>query len=583
MLFRLFYKKGASMPLSLTGLPSEFPRRFVPDTIDLGDWDQIKPLLDDLEHRSIKTAPELEQWLLDNSELGAAIGEEAAVRRIRMTCDTENEEYRKAYFHFVENILPKLKEYGHRLNVKYVQSPARDSLPRPRYFVYDRSTVNQVEIFREENIPLITETIKLSQKYQVISGAQTVHFDGREQTLQQMAKYLEEPDRSIRQSAWEKSEERRLQDREALNELYDQLIALRQKIAQNAGFANYRDYVFKAFERFDYTPQECFRYHEAVEKYIVPLMRELQKKRQRELGLTELRPWDLAVDPQGRPPLRPFQKAQELIAGCQEIFSRLDSELGAQFRRMAELNLFDLESRKGKAPGGYQATLTERRLPFIFMNAVGRNADLRTMLHESGHAFHTMATRHESLLSYRHAPTEFSEVASMGMELLSKPYLTVFYSPEEAERSAREHLEGIVNLLPWVATIDAFQHWVYTHPGHSVAEREAYWLELRRRFGGIESWAGYEEAQRNFWQRQLHLYLHPFYYIEYGIAQLGALQLYARAKRDPQEALLAYKRALALGGSRPLPELFAAAGLTFDFGEKAVSQAAELLRSELQI
>jgi oligoendopeptidase F len=217
------------------------------------------------------------------------------------------------------------------------------------------------------------------------------------------------------------------------------------------------------------------------------------------------------------------------------------------------------------------------------MNAVGRNADLRTMLHESGHAFHTMATRHESLLSYRHAPTEFSEVASMGMELLSKPYLTVFYSPEEAERSAREHLEGIVNLLPWVATIDAFQHWVYTHPGHSVAEREAYWLELRRRFGGIESWAGYEEAQRNFWQRQLHLYLHPFYYIEYGIAQLGALQLYARAKRDPQEALLAYKRALALGGSRPLPELFAAAGLTFDFGEKAVSQAAELLRSELRI
>jgi oligoendopeptidase F len=435
-------RKELLCPLSLTGLPSEFPRRFVPDTIDLGDWDQIKPLLDDLEHRSIKTAPELEQWLLDNSELGAAIGEEAAVRRIRMTCDTENEEYRKAYFHFVENILPKLKEYGHRLNVKYVQSPARDSLPRPRYFVYDRSTVNQVEIFREENIPLITETIKLSQKYQVIAGAQTVHFDGREQTLQQMAKYLEEPDRSIRQSAWEKSEERRLQDREALNELYDQLIALRQKIAQNAGFANYRDYVFKAFERFDYTPQECFRYHEAVEKYIVPLMRELQKKRQRELGLAELRPWDLAVDPQGRPPLRPFQKAQELIAGCQEIFSRLDSELGAQFRRMAELNLFDLESRKGKAPGGYQATLTERRLPFIFMNAVGRNADLRTMLHESGHAFHTMATRHESLLSYRHAPTEFSEVASMGMELLSKPYLTVFYSPEEAERSAREHLEG---------------------------------------------------------------------------------------------------------------------------------------------
>lgn len=569
------------MPLSLKELPQEFPRRFVPADVDLADWDQIKPMLDELERRSIKTAQELEQWLLDNSELGAAVFEEAAVRRIRMTCDTENEEHRKAFFHFVENIQPKLKEYGHRLNVKYVQSQARASLPQKRYFVYDRSTVTQVEIFREENIPLITESIKLAQKYQVISGAQTVHFDGREQTLQQMARYLEEPDRPLRQSAWEKIEERRLKDRETLNELYDQLIEVRQKIAHNAGFANYRDYVFKAFERFDYTPDDCRRYHDAVEKYIVPLMRELQKKRQRELGLSELRPWDLAVDPQGRLPLRPFQTAHELISGCQEILNRLDSELGAQFKLMAQLNLFDLESRKGKAPGGYQATLTERRLPFIFMNAVGRNADLRTMLHESGHAFHTMATRTESLLSYRHAPTEFSEVASMGMELLSKPYLTVFYSLDQAERSAREHLEGIVNLLPWVAMIDSFQHWVYTHPKHTVAEREAYWLELRRRFGGIENWAGYEEAQKNFWQRQLHLYLHPFYYIEYGIAQLGALQLYALSKRDHREALTAYKRALALGGSRPLPELFAAAGLKFDFGEETVKQAAELLRSEL--
>ncbi len=569
------------MPISLENLPSEFHRKFVPAHANLGDWDQIKPLLEELERRPIKTATDLEQWLLDSSELGAAIGEEAAVRRIRMTCDTENEEYRRAFLHFVENIQPRLREYGHRLNVKYVQSPTRESLPKSRYFVYDRSTANQVEIFREENIPLMTEATKLAQKYQVISGAQTVHFDGREQTLQQMAKYLEEPDRALRQSAWEKIEERRLTDREAFNELYDQLIELRQKIAQNAGFANYRDYVFKAFERFEYTPEDCRRYHDAVERYIVPLMRELQGRRQREMGLAELRPWDLAADPQGRPPLRPFQRAQELIDGCHEIFYQLDSELGAQFRRMAELNLFDLESRKGKAPGGYQATLTERRLPFIFMNAVGRNADLRTMLHESGHAFHTMATRTESLLSYRHAPTEFSEVASMGMELLSQPYLTTFYSADEAQRAAREHLEGIVYLLPWVATIDAFQHWVYTHPGHSVAEREAYWLELRRRFGGIENWAGYEEAQRNFWQRQLHLYLHPFYYIEYGIAQLGALQLYARAKRDPQEALLAYKRALALGGSRPLPELFAAAGLKFDFGEKTVSQAAALLRHEL--
>jgi oligoendopeptidase F len=562
-------------------LPQEFPRRFVPASADLGDWAQIKPLLDELERHPMTATRDLEQFLLDGSELGAAIAEEFAVRRIRMTCDTENEEYRKAFFHFVENIQPQLEECAHRLNVRYVQSPARANLPRERYFVYDRSTVNQVELFREENVPLKTEVTKLAQNYQVISGAQTVSFDGREQTLQQMAKYLEEPDRDLRRSAWEKIEERRLKDRERLNELYDQLIELRQKIARNAGFENYRDYAFRARGRFDYTPEDCFRYHEAVEKYIVPLMRDLQRERQRMMKLSELRPWDLIVDPQVRPPLRPFKTASELIQGCQKIFNQLDLQLGAQFQQMAELDLFDLESRKGKAPGGYQATLSERRFPFIFMNAVGRNTDLRTMLHEAGHAFHTMATRTEPLGDYRHAPTEFSEVASMSMELFSKPYLAVFYIPDEARRSAREHLEGIVQLLPWIATIDAFQHWVYTHHGHTVAEREAFWLELRRRFGGIESWAGYEEAQRNFWQRQLHLYLHPFYYIEYGIAQLGALQLYLKAKRDSHGALAAYKHALALGGSRPLPELFSAAGLKFDFGEETIRQTAELLRSEL--
>ncbi len=569
------------MTFHLADLPQQFPRTFVPASADLGDWAQIEPLLDELERRTAQTVQELEQLLLDYSELGAVISEEFAIRRIRMTCDTESEEHRKAFLHFVENIQPRLEERAHRLNVKYVQSPARSHLPRERYFVYDRSTVNQVELFREENVPLKTEVTALAQKYQVISGAQIVQFDGREQTIQQMAKYLEETDRSLRQRAWEQTEERRLHDRERLNELYDQLIAVRHRIARNAGFENYRDYTFRARGRFDYTPEDCFRYHEAVEEYIVPLMRELQRARQSELGLAELRPWDLAVDPQGRPPLRPFQTAQELISGCQEIFNQLDGELGAQFRRMAELNLFDLESRKGKAPGGYQATLSERRFPFIFMNAVGRNTDLRTMLHEAGHAFHTMATRTEPLGDYRHAPTEFSEVASMSMELFSKPYLTVFYTTDEARRSAREQVEGIVQLLPWIATIDAFQHWVYTHPQHTVAEREAYWLKLRRRFGGLENWDGYPEAQRSYWQRQLHLYLHPFYYIEYGIAQLGALQLYARAKKDPQEALLAYKRALALGGSRPLPELFAAAGLKFDFGSQTVRRAAELLRSEL--
>ncbi len=562
-------------------LPREYPRRFVPANINLGDWPQIEPLFDKLEQRAIKTKEQLEGWLLDQSELAAAITEEGAVRYIRMTCQTDDPEREKAYLHFIENIEPKVKQAFHRLDKKYVESPARKKLSRERYFVLDRRIENRVAIFRYENVPLETEATKLAQRYQKLCGAMTVYFDGREQTLQQMAKYLEEPDRKLRQQAWELIVERRLKDREELDQIYDALLSIRQKIAQNAGFENFRDYAFRWWERFDYTPEDCFRFHQAVETLVVPLMREIQQQRRRKMNLKILRPWDLAVDPEGRPPLRPFDNTKKLVEGCAEIFERVDRELAEQFRHMVDLNLLDLESRKGKAPGGYQQNLDERRLPFIFMNAVGRDGDVRTLLHEAGHSFHALAARQEPLHAYRSAPLEFAEVASMGMDLLGGEHLSVFYAPEEAARSKREHLEGVVNLLPWIATIDAFQHWIYTHPGHSRKDREECWLELRRRFGGIESWEGLEPALRAAWQRQLHLYEVPFYYIEYGIAQLGALGVWHHYKKDPRGAVEAYKRALAVGGSRPLPELFKAAGLRFDFGPDSIAHVVESLRAEL--
>jgi len=564
-----------------TTLPREYPRRFVPANIDLGNWAQIQPLFNQLEQRPTKTKEELERWLLDQSELAATIAEEGAVRYIRMTCQTDDPEREKAYLHFVENIEPKVKQAFHRLDKKYIESPARKKLSHERYFVLDRRVENRVALFRDENVPLETEATKLAQRYQKLCGAMTVQFDGREQTLQQMAKYLEEPDRKLRQKAWELIVERRLKDREELDQIYDDLLSLRQKIAHNAGFENYRDYAFRWRERFDYTPEDCFLFHQAVETHVVPLMRELQEQRRRKMNLKILRPWDLAVDPEGRPPLRPFGTANKLVEGCTAIFERVDRELAEQFRRMATLNLLDLESRKGKAPGGYQQNLDERRLPFIFMNAVGRDGDVRTLLHEAGHAFHLFAIRHESLQAYREVPLEFCEVASMSMELLGGEHLSVLYAPEDAARSKREHLEGIVNILPWIATIDAFQHWIYTHPKHPRKEREEYWLELRRRFGGIDSWKGYEEALRAAWHRQLHLYEVPFYYIEYGIAQLGALGVWHQYKKDSRGAVEAYKRALALGGSRPLPQLFKAAGLRFDFGPESIAHVVESLRAEL--
>lgn len=563
-------------------LPREYPRRFVPEDADLGDWSQIEPLFDALAERPIDTRDQLENWLIDWSELMSCIHEEGSLRHIRMTTQTDNADYEDAYLHFISEIQPKLKPRQHALQVRYVGSPARDELSS-YYHVMDRSTANDVELFRDANVPLETEDQKLGQRYQKLTGAMTVEFQGEERTLQQMARFLEEPRRNVRQEAWELVTERRLQDRDTINELYDEMLQNRQQRAENAGFDNFRDYAFRLRERFDYSPEDCVEFQDAVEAHIVPLKRELEQERRDALGVDTLRPWDLDVDPQGRDPLRPFNDANDLIDGCAKIFGKVDLELGSQFQQMADLGLLDLESRKGKAPGGYQAMLAERRFPFIFMNAVGRNGDLRTLLHEGGHAFHTFAARDEPLVSYRHAPTEFAEVASMSMELLSRPHWEVFYDTDSAERARRDHLERIVNILPWIATIDAFQHWIYTNPGHSEEEREAKWLELRERFGGIEDWRGYEAARRNEWHRQLHLFLIPFYYIEYGIAQLGALGMWLQAQADPQKALGNYRSALALGGSRPLPELFEAAGLDFDFGVAAVERAAQGLRETLAV
>ncbi len=563
-------------------LPREHPRRFLPVDLCGGEWNELAPLFMDLQKRSLSSLNDVEQALLDVSELLAAVEEEGAIRYIRMTCDTTNPEYERAYLAFLENVVPKVEEALHRLRVRFTQSPAWKELPPKRYEVLQRKWENAVRIFCEENIPLKVEEEKLGQRYQKIFGAMTVEFEGRTQTLQQMAKYLEDPDRRLRERAWELIAERRLQDKDEIEAIFEELLSLREKRGKNAGFEDFRDYAFRERERFDYGPRECEEFHKGVEKAVVPLLRLLHKERAKRLGLKKLRPWDLLVDPEGRPPLRPFEAPEDLVQGASEMFRRLDQRLGQLFWRMAELKLLDVANRPGKAPGGYQSTLSERRLPFIFMNAVGRDQDLWTLLHESGHAFHTLLCRDEPLHMYRDPPLEFAEVASMGMELLASPYLDVFYpEEEERKRSLEEHLYGIVRLLCWVATIDAFQHWIYTRPGHSRAERHKVWVEIFRRFGGLEDWTGYEEVLEHEWHRQLHLFLAPFYYIEYGIAQLGALELWRRSREDRAQALEGYVRALSLGGSRPLPELFAAAGLAFDFGPAVLSHAAHTLHQAI--
>ena len=564
-----------------SALNRTYPRHFVPAAAEMGDWQQIEPLFDALDRRPVETLEQLQSWLLDASELAACISEEASQRHVAMTCQTDDPVKEKAYLDFIEEIAPRCKPRWHRLHEKYVASPARGKLPKERYRVYDRSAAAAVEIFREQNVPLQTEDDKLDQQYQKICGAMTVQFDGREQTLQQMSRYLREPDRGVRQKAWELITQRRLADREKLDEIFDQMIDLRTRIASHAGLASFRDYQFKAYERFDYTPEDCFRFHEAIELTVVPVARRLQERRRELLDVRPLRPWDLAVDPHNRPPLRPFEKAEELSRGCSHVFHRLSPDLGASFDAMVQAQWLDLESRKGKAPGGYQATFDETRHPFIFMNAVGLHGDVETLLHEGGHAFHAVACRDEPLVNYRHCGMEMAEVASMGMELLAYDCLDEFYKGDDLARARREQLEGIIGLFPWVATIDAFQHWLYTHPRHTRTERTAEWLALQERFGGIEDWSGYETARDALWQRQLHLYGVPFYYIEYGIAQIGALQLWRNARKDKPAALRKYREALALGGSKPLPELWAAADLKFDFSERTLRPLIDAVVKEL--
>ena len=592
-------------------LPAHQPRKFVPPAVDLGDWPQIAPLFDQLEQRAAqcRSAADLERWLLDWSELSAALDEEAARRYIAMTCHTDSVEAEKAYLFFVENVEPKLKPRQFEIETIYVTHPLRAELLkigapvsdpartdanepgrrpalRPRYAVFDRDVKNHVELFRPENIPLETEEAKLCQQYQKLSGSLTVNFRGGEKTLVQMGRYLEEPDRALRQEAWELVAKRRLQEAEKFDEIFDRLIELRERIGRNAGFKNYRDYAFRRLGRFDYTPADCARFNDAVAREVMPVMRELHADRRRRLGLDKLhpghlRPWDLAVDPQNRPPLKPFAGVDEMVSRTQKIFDHLDGKLAGGFRLMQDLHLLDLDNRKGKAPGGYQQNLSEARVPFIFMNAIGQQRDVETILHEAGHAFHALAAKDEDLYAYRSAPIEFCEVASMSMELLGNEFIEEFYSAADANRARRVHLEGVVGVFPWIATVDEFQHWIYTHPGHSRAERGEAWLELMDRFGGDVDWSGYEAAREHLWHRQLHIFLHPFYYIEYGIAQLGALQVWANSKRDKVKALADYKNSLALGGSRPLPELFAAAGCKFEFGAATIKPLIQLTRSEL--
>ncbi|MCU0418093.1 MAG: M3 family oligoendopeptidase [Cyclobacteriaceae bacterium] len=560
-------------------------RSFLPDDFTVTTWEAIQPFAEALLTRPVQTEAALEQWLRDRSEFESVLAEDMGWRYIRMTCFTENQAYSQAYQHFVQNIQPHLAPVSDQLNKKALASPALAAMEkREGYGILIRNLKKETEIFREENVPLFTEITTHTQRYAQLSGAMTVEMDGQEMTLPQAGVLLQSTDQAKREEVYRKITARRLQDKDVLDELFTQLIQVRHRVAVNAGFANFRDYMFKAYGRFDYTPQDCFNFHEAVAGEVVPLLNELALERKQKLTVATLRPWDKAVDAEGRPPLKAFDGGADLTEKSIAAFTNLDPFLGQCLSTMRAMGHLDLESRKGKAPGGYNYPLAELGVPFIFMNATSTLRDLTTLMHEGGHAIHNFLTKDLPLADFKSPPMEVAELASMSMELLSMDQWPLFFpKPEDCQRAQRDQLEDIIETLPWVATIDAFQHWVYENPSHTPEQRKEAWIRTLDRFGDdLTDWSGLDEGKAYLWQKQLHLYEVPFYYVEYGMAQLGAIAVWRNYKKDPAKGLQGYLNALKLGNQRTIPDIYAAAGIRFDFSRAYIRDLMAFVKEALQ-
>ncbi len=562
----------------------KLPRQFLPADFAVTDWNTLEPYFKDLLERPIGNIGELEKWLLDMSELEAVVSEDACWRQIKMTCDTENKTLEEAFVFFVTSLQPQIQLYADKLNRKLVECPYTEQLDKQKYFTYLRGVRKNIELFREENIPLQSELSVLQQQYGVISGKMTVEVNGQEYTLQQAAKLLESPDRELRETVYRKVNERRIQDKEALNDLYTKLVEKRQQVANNAGFDNYRDYKFKELGRFDYTKEDCYQFHEAVKQHVLPLVNEIYKRKKEKLGLETLKPWDLEAQPAGIKPLTPFKSGDELLEKSIRCFQEVRPFFADCLRKMNEMKRFDLDSRKGKAPGGYNCPLAETGAPFIFMNAAGQMSDVTTMVHEGGHAVHSFLAHPLELSSFKEYPMEIAEVASMAMELFSMDAWNMFFDNADDLLRAKEHqLERVITIFPWIATIDKFQHWVYEHPNHTEAERATRWMEILNEFSSnVIDFSSLDNYRIYSWQRQLHLFEVPLYYIEYGIAQLGAIGLWMQFRQNKDAALDNYMQSLSLGGTKTLPELYKAAGLEFNFSPERIKVLMKFVQEEME-
>lgn len=564
---------------------NKLKRSFLLGNLSFDNWEGLEPWFINLSERNIDSANELMKWLLDYSELDAVFDEEMAWRYIRSTCDTANPAYEKAYDFFVSEIEPKAAPWFQILNSKLDACSFRNQLDPKVYAIFFRTIHNDIALYREINIPLFTEIEKLKQEYGKIAGDMMVMMEEKEITLQQTSKYFKNTNREIRQEAFEKVWNRRLADKEVFDKLFDELCVLRQQVATNTGYDNFRDYSFAALGRFDYSKEDCFNFHKAVEVEVVPFITEMETERKKILNLNELRPYDLEVDVTGKPALTPFKNGEELLDKTINCLGLVRSSYAEYITTMRRMGHFDLDSRKGKAPGGYNYSLSETGVPFIFMNSVGSQRDVITMVHEAGHAIHSFLENPLPLTSLKNPPSEVCELASMSMELISMEHWNVFYpNKEDLKRARREQLEKVLGTLPWVATVDEFQHWIYENKNHTAVERSNAWSKIMSKYESpVIDWKGFEDVQKYNWQKQLHIFEVPFYYIEYGMAQLGAIAVWRNYLLNPVKALDQYEAALKLGYTQPIGKIYEAAGIKFDFSQAYVHELVNFVKKQLAL
>ncbi len=559
-------------------------RQYLPSQLVITSWKDIEVFFKELLERELSSAADLKKWLIDRSELEAVLEEDLGWRYIKRSCDTANEEYANAFILFVNEIQPLISPQSNALDLKLLASPFLSNLDDSRIDIVVRQIRMRVEIFREENVALIAEVQTKEQEYAAINGSMTVEVDGKELTLQQASNFLEQDDRTKREEVYRKILKRRLQDRDKLDDLFNELLKLRNKIALNAGFKNFRDYMFANLGRFDYNADDCFKFHDAVAKEVVPLVNFIEKNHKDSLDLDTLRPWDLSAEPNGQKPLRPSENANDLMKKTISCFTKLDPFLGDCMRAMQDANRLDLDSRIGKAPGGYNYPLYETGMPFIFMNSTNSLRDLVTIVHEGGHAVHSIVDKQLELVDYKNLPSEVAELASMSMELLSMEHWDDFFTnPEDCARARKKHLQDVLKGLPWIAAVDAFQHWIYLHPEHDANDRRQAWSDTYNRFtGNVVNWDGMEDAKSNLWQKQLHIFEVPFYYIEYGFAQLGAIAVWRNFHLDRKRSLEQYLNALRLGYTRSIGDIYKTAGVRFDFSANYVKELCDFVKGELE-